>query len=357
LKLHQTHEQSFILTRLIVATAVLLLASIACSLPFLGDDPGPLSEATIAAAATQIALATGGQGLSASPPVQVVTPETALPAPSTGTPQPTPLGAPGEPPPGGQTMTDRSSAILADEHRSVGDYFDMNFYERPFTSEDMEYVGYLDLGPRIYLSYAAPWAYATINLQEAPPANADAFYAVELDWDRDGRGDWLIVARAPSSTEWTTDGVTVYVDGNKDVGGRLPVQADTEAGDGYESIVFDEGQGMGEAAAWVRRAPNDAPAVQIAFRLSMQGQDGAFIWGVWAAETLEPDQFDINDHISHEQAGSPLINNRFYPLQDLALVDNSCRWVFGYAPGSPAPGLCYFNTPTPTVTPVPTYTP
>jgi hypothetical protein len=239
----------------------------------------------------------------------------------------------------------------------VGDYFDMNFYERPFTAEEMDYIAYLDLGQRMYLSYGPPWIYVTINLQEAPPPQADAFYGVEVDRDRDGRGDFLIVAQSPSSADWTTQGVRVYADGNEDVGGRTPVRSDTQPGDGYESLIFDEGQGMGEAAAWVRRAPDEAQAVQFAFRLSLFGQEGTFIWGVWAGETLPAGQFDFNDLYSHEEAGSPLINSRFYPLQALALIDNSCRWVFGYVPGSPATGLCYFNTPTPTITPVPTETP
>jgi hypothetical protein len=239
----------------------------------------------------------------------------------------------------------------------VGDYFDMNFYERPFTAEEMDYIAYLDLGQRMYLSYGPPWIYVTINLQEAPPPQADAFYGVEVDRDRDGRGDFLIVAQSPSSADWTTQGVRVYADGNEDVGGRTPVRSDTQPGDGYESLIFDEGEGMGEAAAWVRRAPDEAQAVQFAFRLSLFGQEGTFIWGVWAGETLPAGQFDFNDLYSHEEAGSPLINSRFYPLQALALIDNSCRWVFGYVPGSPATGLCYFNTPTPTITPVPTETP
>lgn len=331
--------------------------ALGCTLPLTSSGPGPLGEETIAAVATQIAAATHDRPSPETLSVQIVTPQTALAGPSTGTPQPTPLGVPGEPPPGGQTLTDRSSAPLAEEGRSLGDYFDMNFYERPFTSDEMDYVGYLDLGPRMYLAYGPPWLYATISLQEAPPPGAEAFYAVEVDKDRDGRGDFLIVAQAPASTDWTTQGVQVYADGNEDVGGRTPIRSDTQPGDGYESLIFDQGQGMGEAAAWVRRAPEDAPAVQIAFRLSMFGQEGTFIWGVWAGETLPAGQFDFNDLYTHEEAGSPLIDNRFYPLQELAMIDNSCRWVFGFTPGSPAAGLCFFNTPTPTITPVPTETP
>jgi hypothetical protein len=339
------------------AGIAMVLATAACSLPDPGADPGPLSQQTIAAAATRMALASGGAAASVSPPMQIVTPETALPAPSTGTPQPTPLGVPGEPPPGGQTMTDRSSAALAEEARSVGDYFDMNFYERPFSSEEMIYAGYLDLGSRAYLTVSHPWVYVTLSLQEAPPLEAQAVYAVELDQNRDGRGDWLILAEAPPSEIWTTDGVSVYQDSNDDVGGRIPIQADTQAGDGYDTIVFEDGQGLGAAAAWARRGPDNAASIQFAFRFSILGEARTFIWGVWAAESLPPEQFDFNDHFSHEEAGSPLINSRFYPLKALALIDNSCRWVFGYVPGSPAPGLCYFNTPTPTITPIPTETP
>ena len=64
-------------------------------------------------------------------------------------------------------------------------------------------------------------------------------YAVELDLDRDGKGDWLIIASNPASTDWSVDGVQAYQEANKDVGSVYAMLTDEKAtGDGFETTCF-----------------------------------------------------------------------------------------------------------------------
>ena len=60
----------------------------------------------------------------------------------------------------------------------------------------------------------------------------------------------------------------LYQDANGDVGGKKPVvsEAPPQSGDGYETLVFDQGQGSDPDAAWARVDPNDPSSVQIAFK-------------------------------------------------------------------------------------------
>ncbi len=277
----------------------------------------------------------------------VVTPQATFTLEPTLTPTILHWFKPEEPPPHTSSMSDRSSAILADQNRTVGDHFDYNLYERPLTADDMEYVAYLDIAPVAELSLAPPWVYVSISLVEKPPANADAYYAVELDLNIDGRGDWLIIAASPLTTEWTTDGVRAYMDTNKDVGGETPFLADSQPGDGFDTLMFDQGVGSNPDAAWVRISPDEEPTVQLAFRHELIGQDKTFIWGVWAeGDVANPAWFDYNDHFIISQAGSPDINSRHYPLDELSLVDNTCHWIQGIAPRKGMPGLCGYVPPT-----------
>jgi hypothetical protein len=266
------------------------------------------------------------------------------------------LFKPEEPPPYTSSMSDRSSALLADQNRTIGDHFDYNLYERPLTADEMAYVAYLDIAPGAELSLAPPWVYVTIYLVEEPPAKADAYYAVELDLDVDGRGDWLIIADSPSSSTWTTNGVRAYLDTNGDIGGKTPFLADPQPqpGDGFEVLFFDQGIGANPDDAWVRLAPAQDPAVQLAFRHELIRQDKTFIWSVWAeGDVANPAWFDYNDHFTVSQAGSPDINSRHYPLDELSLVDNTCHWVQGIVPRKGMPGLCGYVPPISSPTPRP----
>jgi hypothetical protein len=254
-------------------------------------------------------------------------------------------------------MTDRSSAILAGEHRTIGDHFDFNLFERPMTSQAMDYQPFLDISPRAELSLAPPWVYVTIYLQSKPAKDAEVTYAVELDLNINGRGDWLITAKNPFTEEWTSSGVEAFLDSNGDVGGRHASRSDSQPGDGFDALILGHGEAIDPEGVWVRLAPL-VQAVQIAFKHGLIGDDQTFLWSVWAdGGPQRPDWFDYNDHYSLAEAGSPNIGSSNYPLKALASVDNTCRWIQGIMPRIGMPGLCVFATSTPIATPTPSNTP
>jgi hypothetical protein len=249
---------------------------------------------------------------------------------------------PGNPDGYDRFLTDLSSSAFADEARTIGDDFQRNRYERPFQSDAMAYEPHLDI-VRAELKASGPWIYVTIFLQSAPPPGSPADYAAELDLDLDGRGDWLILASAPPSTEWTATGVRVYRDMNGDVGGDQALIADPppQVGDGYEQVVFDQGWGDDPDAAWVRISPQASDRVQLAFKRNLIGNAESFLWGVVTdGGPREPAWFDYNDHFTLAEAGSPLQGNAAYPLAALASIDSTCRDAFGLVTSGQEPGLC-----------------
>lgn len=263
---------------------------------------------------------------------------------------------PGDPPNTSNAVTDLSSESYAAERRSIGDNFSKNLYERPFTSQVMDYQPYLDI-VKSYVAYAEPWFYVTIVLEGEPPQESSALYAVELDEDYDGRGDWFIRGTLPLGTDWTTDGVQVFRDSNNDVGGGVPITSENPnpAWDGYDELVFDRGQGADPDAAWARRDPSNSSQIQLAFKSSLIGT-GEFVWGTWSDEGVQQAGWlDYNDHFTLSEAGHPSTNSSEYPLKEMASLDNTCRWAFGFKPIKPIPGLCQIPV-TPTVPVKPTKT-
>lgn len=325
--------------RYLLLSAALIGALLACNLP--GAAP----------------IATPAMPTTAPPPAvaqATATPETPSIPPASTTPEPTPTIAhimrPSAPGAVDSFMTDFSTKPYAAQRRSNVDNFDWNNYERPFTTEVMDYLPYLDL-VRAELSASNPWVYVTLFLEEPPPAGAAARYSLEFDLDIDGRGDRLITALLPSTTEWTTDGVRVYQDTNNDVGGPYPLRADSapQPTDGYDRLVFDQGLGDDPDAAWARRSPASSQRIEIALKHAVIASDDHLLWGAWADDgSIEPAWFDFNDHFTIAEAGSPYPPSPHYPLRQLASLDNTCRWAFHFTPTENLPGMCVLPaTPTP----------
>jgi len=236
-----------------------------------------------------------------------------------------------------------SSNMATKKGVSGGDVFVQGLYERPFNANTMDtYFPYIDIIDTQGFKNDT-WGYATITLAGTDKNGAlSAQYAVELDLNKDGRGDWLIRASNPTSTSWSTLGVQAWKDANGDVGGSIPVVADqnTGAGDGYETLVFDEGKGSLTDGAWARTSPGDPKTVQIAFKLSMLGNPASYAMGAWAGTKIDPAIFDMNDHMTHIQAGSANQGDGVYPIKALAEIDNTCRLAIGFVPNGSEPGLC-----------------
>ncbi|MFO8036626.1 MAG: hypothetical protein R6U57_08405 [Anaerolineales bacterium] len=324
------------------------LVLVACGM----STPDPVEEemkvkVRVAATLTQEAL----EEESATEEVVVVIQPTMTPIPPSQTPEPTISPTPKiehtmvPQDPGNMKirshLTDVSSIHYAAEGFTYGDQYPINRFERPFTAETMEYVGYLDI-VLTNLKTSSPWVYFILHLEEDLPESADVTYGVELDLDEDGRGDYFIAAGLPGSEKWTTRRVRVYKDVDDDVGGPNPLFSDAPAEglNGYEVIIFDEGQGLDPDLAWVRRDPEAANQLQIAIKDSLVSMEG-YLWSVWAdGGPQDLTLADYNDRWTFEEAGSPYPEHALYPIKALALVDSTCRSWVGFEPVGTEPGLC-----------------
>jgi len=267
-------------------------------------------------------------------PAEPTTPptETSIPA----TPTIAHLVRPGEPPPEQYFLSDVSSGGTNQIQRAIaGDNFNRNRLERPFLAADMSYRPDLDL-IRVDISLDDTWFYFTLTLYGGASGPLTGPYAVELDLDADGRGDLMVRGSPAAGGEWTTDTVQIWSDANGDVGGATPMTADPPpGGDGYETLVFDQGVGDDPDAAWIRVAAIEDTGVQFAVKRSAVG-DGSFLWSAWADEGVNRvGNLDYNDAFTPAEAGSLQT-----ALAAVAAVDNTCRMYYGFTPTGSEPGLC-----------------
>lgn len=241
---------------------------------------------------------------------------------------------------------DYDSSTTASENRAPGgDRFTFGRYERPFNSESMD-VYFPDLDIQLTeFAIDETWMYGVITLKgDESSQSLNGKYGFEIDLNVDGGGDYLFMAIQPSSTDWTTNGVQIWFDENDDVGGNVLVTADDAStiGNGYETQVFGTGQENDPDLAWVRISPTDPNTVQIAAKLSLLQGDSAFLVGMWAGnDDFAPELFDVNDSLTHEQAGTSLKELEFfYPIKEVSELDNSCRMAIGFQATGNEPGGC-----------------
>jgi len=249
-----------------------------------------------------------------------------------------------------------------------GDDFVANLFERPFTETDMVYRPDVDIN-KSEMSEDSTFYYVTLYLNGLhPEGGLQAIYGIEIDTNKDGRGDLLVIADRPTSSEWDIAGVSAHKDPNHDVGGTSIMRPDASyGGDGYEQVVFSMDMLDDPDIAWARVSTGTPPTVTLAFKKSLISGASTFVWGVWAADSLlDPALIDLHDNFTQAEAGSPYQSHSTYPLAALNLVDNTCRETYGFEADVPIPGLCYIPeeeppaptpTPTPTATPTPTRTP
>lgn len=341
---------------------ILLLALSGCSLGDLlspGADPDQV-QIGVAGTLTQEALNAREAALSETEAALQDAEEEPEPVADTPTPAPTATATPLPPvvhqvtPRSPATsprsfILDTSSLPYQGQGYTVGDTFSVNHLERPFTAEQMVYKGYLDIS-KVNLYRVPPFTVVTFFLEGQLPDQEEPSYAVELDLDKDGRGDLLVMAELPPEAGWTAEGVRVLRDGDDDVGGARPLQAEAPSPDwnGYEQEIFNSGRGEDPDLAWIRRDPESPQQVQIAYKEELQGSQG-FLFGVWADQGVQdPARYDFNDQWTLEDAGSPLQDNPAFPLQELALVDSTCRAWAGFVPTGNEPGICEGYKPTDT---------
>jgi len=245
---------------------------------------------------------------------------------------------------------DVESSLTAPEKRApYGDSYDINRLERPFL-QDMTYVSDLDI-VTYSVSQDADWYYVSIELIGTDPNNSMGInYAVELDTNSDGFGDYIVLAVPTYSTEWSTANVKVFADTNHDTSGLSADKADVPApSDGYDNLIFDGNGGTGDDPdlAWVRINASGDATVQFAFKKSLAGS--RFMYGVLADSGLKDvSKLDYVDRFIESLAGSPVKDKKYYPLNELFAVDNTCRDFFGFKPNGYEPMLCPGTQPNPT---------
>jgi len=249
--------------------------------------------------------------------------------------------------PFGFLVYDVSSKETANEKRApYGDSYKINRLERPFL-EDMTYVPDLDIKTFNFLQ-SGKWTFVSIELNGNNPNNEVGIqYGIELDRDRDGFGDYLILAKPPFTKEWSTQGVQVWQDENHDTSGVSSVKSDAPvAGDGYEKLMYDGGIGNDPDLAWVRINAGTRSTVQFAFKRTFPSN--SYMLGVFADLGMkDPAKLDYIDRFSEAEAGSPIRGNAYYPLKLLWGFDNTCRDAMNFERSGLEPQGCPRSEPTP----------
>jgi len=238
-------------------------------------------------------------------------------------------------------LIDYNSSDYADDRFTYGENYEANILERPFSANEMDYIGTIDI-IRVNMKVSEIWVYVIFYLAEELPNDGAMKYGLELDLDVDGRGDILIQSELPGNEQWSVDGIQVYQDLDGDVGGEEPMTPDhsIQARNGYEVLVFNNGKGNDPDLVWVRRDPEAKNRLQFAFKYDLTGNTG-FLWSAWADAGLKaPDYFDYHDLYTNETAGSPYPGSPLYPIKSLALFDSTCRSYYGFTPVGDEPGLC-----------------
>jgi hypothetical protein len=242
----------------------------------------------------------------------------------------------------GELTNDVVSVDTAPEKRApYGDSYDINRLERPFL-QDMTYVPDLDI-VSFNLAYDEKFFYVSIELVGTDPNNDMGInYGVELDFNADGFGDKIIIARPPYNVDWSTDNVQIVEDTNRDTSGLSAEKAEAPMpGDGYDQIIYDGGRGEADDPdlAWVRVNAGSKATVQFAFKRSFAGTK--FMYGVIADGGMKSvADLDYVDRFTIEEAGAPVRDQKNYPLKALYAVDNVCRQVFGFTGTLQEPQRC-----------------
>ncbi len=240
------------------------------------------------------------------------------------------------------TINDVTSVDTAGENRApYGDSYKINLFERPFL-QDMTYVADLDI-VSYSLAYDEKFFYVSIELVGANPNNEIGIdYAVELDINADGFGDYIIIARPPYSVNWSTDHVQIVQDTNRDTAGLSAERSDSPLpGDGYDTIVFDGGLSDSEDPdiAWVRVNAGKKATVQFAFKRTFFGEQ--FMFGVLSDAGIRSiEDLDYSDRHTETEAGSPEKSEKDYPLKAVYAFDNVCREAYGFVGSGDEPRRC-----------------
>jgi len=222
------------------------------------------------------------------------------------------------------------------------DIYSMDLYERPTIQEPdsadpSHYYPFIDI-EQIMVGEGTDFFYFAIDLVDTDQ-NGDLaeFYACEIDFDNDQRGDYLLEVHGPKDTKhksgWTQKDLFIWYDENNDVGGDNPnipegllYEAGTVSFDGYEIEywVGEDTETPSTDNAWVRISPEDTTVVEFALKKSYIGNLMTARLRGWAMKgTKDEDEFYFHDRYGGENAGSPYSANTYFPCGDIYEVDNT----------------------------------
>ena len=250
---------------------------------------------------------------------------------------------PGEPRGETQVINDQSSVSTASQKKAFGgDEYFLGRLERPF-NQLMEYLPALDIVRADLNRPGDNWLYFSIQV-EGDLSPHPAVYGIELDLDIDGRGDLLVQALAPTSKDWAEDEIKTWWDSDGDVGGKLIGRSDSRLyqGSGFETLKIDSAAGRTPGKVWSRLSSTSTHILQIAILEELiGGEKGKFSWKPYTdGVPFPPSQYDLNDYYPLNQAGSPILGERDYPLKAVYAVDNTCRKLSGLYPSGREQGIC-----------------
>lgn len=256
-------------------------------------------------------------------------------------------------------ITDRATAhdndnALSFDKRVVrsGDEFFRNRFERPFTSNKMDYLPDLDI---VNFSITSDDTFFYIRISfvglNTDTHSLTGSYAVEIDRNGDGRAEILLVSHGPYSEDFSADHVTAYLDMNSDIGGSKINRPDDYKSDGFETVIFDLSQNVypedDPDLAWVRQTTDGSlPAVEIAYKKWIfKGGNESFMWSVDASGSLiDPSRLYIHDFMTAEDAGAANSDDPNYPVKSLAAFDNTCRVPLGVTVLGSEPLGCFVKS-------------
>lgn len=199
------------------------------------------------------------------------------------------------------------------------DNWAINLLERPVSADQSKFYHYLDI-LNAKAGQSDEWLFFRIDLFGAgfPDDGTDFTYYFELDTNQDGRGNYLLAVTDLDlyATEWSVTGLQVYKDQNGDVGSAIAIRPDNNAtGNGYDTLLFDQGLGDDPDLAWVRHNPSHYNQIEFAVKKSLVGSQTNLMW--WAGAMLgsfAPQSFDLVDSFTQDTLYS---------------IDTTCGWVLG----------------------------
>ncbi len=218
------------------------------------------------------------------------------------------------------------------------DDWNISMVERPADSANGSYIAEQDI---VFAQFGSDknWIYSKLEVFGDLNDAINGWVAIELDFNLDGDGEIVILARIPNSSEWTVENVSIWEDTDDDVKGLDAIYPDQTGGNGYETLLFDSGLGSDPDLGWVRISPGSSSVVEIAIKAELVPDNKKFAWWTWiSGYELEPMNMEIVDHLDDEATWN---------------VDNTCGWIFNSKPSKMLPNICKFenSNATPTLDP------